>query len=349
MLSDAERRLLETLEVDLLADPRFARAVAPANRRLRARAGPVVVGIGAGQPGTDLLAWAATEAAAQGCCVRIVHAAGPPDPVGAFGRAPAGGVPTGDHRTGRAAVDAAVARVRPLAPAIDVTGHVVAGPAARVLLRESRDARLLVVGAPPPPLRPGRLAVLGRSLSSRVAGAAGCPVTVVRAGAGSDPSPGRGVVVGVDGTRAGEEALAFALRYAQRRGTRLTAVHAWCADRPADLEGVAAPPAVGEAGAYTCAEATVGRWRARYPDVPVVVEVVRRDPVSALVRGSAGAALVVVGSHGRRAGATFGSVSRSVLGAAVAPVAVVPPGAGAVHEDRGTGRGAGRPAADPRT
>ena len=86
-----------------------------------------------------------------------------------------------------------------------------------------------------------------------------------------------------------------------------------------------APLVTTEAAAYALVDGAVGAWRDRYPDVPVVPEVVRRDPASALVTGSAGAALLAVGSRGRRAGlgAVFGSVSRAVVDGAAAPVAVV--------------------------
>jgi nucleotide-binding universal stress UspA family protein len=59
--------------------------------------------------------------------------------------------------------------------------------------------------------------------------------------------------------------------------------------------------------------------------VAVTTEVVRRDPADALIAGSLGAALVVVGSRarGRALGAMFGSVSRAVLDGAAGPVAVV--------------------------
>ena len=170
----------------------------------------------------------------------------------------------------------------------------------------------------------GRL--LGGSLRLRVAGAAACPVAVVHpltGGPVSDPTPR--VVVGIDGSSGSHDALGFAFRCATRRGIGLTAVHAWSADRPADLEAVTAPLVATEAAAYALTDGALAPWQAQYPDVPVSTVVVRRDPVTALLTASAGAALVVVGSRqgGRAREAVFGSVSRAVLDGAPGTVAVV--------------------------
>lgn len=335
MLSDAERRTIEALEADLLADREFRRAVDPIGRRLRAQVAPVVVGIGPGDVCTGPLEWAAAEAAAHGCPLRIVHALRPPLPLDPFGVVPAFEAAAAQRLTGRAALDEALAWVRAAVPAVEVTGSLVPGPVGRALLRESHEARLLVLGArAPEPRQPG----LGGSFPWRVTAAARCPITVVhpRAAAGRAEET-TGVVAGVDGTPTSEDALGFAFRCARQRGTCLTAVHAWSADRPADLEAVTAPLATSEAGAYRRTEAAVARWRAVYPDVPVVVEVVHRDPTSALIEGSAGATLVVVGTRGRgRArGAVFGSVSRGVVDGVPGPVAVVPPAAGSRRAHHG--------------
>ena len=77
-------------------------------------------------------------------------------------------------------------------------------------------------------------------------------------------------------------------------GTALTAIHAW---RPADFDGLVDVAAAAERPVLD--EALEG-WRGKFPDVSVVPKLVRADPGHALVAESAGAALVVVGSRGRR-------------------------------------------------
>ncbi|MDP5184985.1 universal stress protein [Blastococcus sp. BMG 814] len=317
MLSDAEHRTIEALEAGLLADRHFSRAVDLVARRLRPRAAPVVLGVGAAIP-TGALVWAAAEAQRRRCPLQVVHAVRP-------------------SLTGAAVLDRAVALAETLAPDVDVSAHPAPGPVDQVLLQAGRTARLLVLGTREHAPRPGLgQALWRRPLAWRVAAAAHCPVAVVRTRPGGGAADaGCGIVVGVDGGPGSEAALLFALRCAQERRTSLTAVHAWTADRPADLEGMAAPVATSEAHAHRRAALAVERWRALCPDVPVVVDTVRGDPAAALVESAAGAALVVVGARrrGPTRAAVLGSVSRDLIQRGTAPVAVVPPApvAGRTH------------------
>ncbi|MGY1680303.1 universal stress protein [Geodermatophilus sp. SYSU D01176] len=327
MLSDSERRAVQELEVALLSDRAFSRAVLPVVQRLRRSPAPVVVGVAAHGRSSPALEWAATEATAQARPLRIVHAFPAPVPMD-----PLGAVPVADSLTALQAaaaqlVEDALTRVRSIAPGIEASAGIVRGSPRRVLLRESRDAHLLVLGARPRAGRPPRVrrrphGALARGLTTT----AGCPVAVVHpAGDGARDVATARVVVGIDGLPHSDAAVDFAFRAAARRGAAVTAVHAWCADCPADLEAVTAPLVTTEAAAHALVDGAVAAWRERYPDVPVTTQVVRCDPASALIAGSAGAALVVVGSRGRRAGlrALFGSVSHAVVDGAAAPVAVV--------------------------
>ena len=66
-------------------------------------------------------------------------------------------------------------------------------------------------------------------------------------------------------------------------------------------------------------------WRERYPEVDVVEKTARGNAAAVLIGESAGAELLVVGSHGRGGfgGLLLGSVSHAVLHHARCPVAVV--------------------------
>ena len=327
MLSDRELQVVQELEAQLLADAAFRHAVLPIARRLSARSAPVVVGVPGHGRCADAVRWAAAEAAGQGCPLRLVQAV--PTPVGGDPCAVAavGGDQPGAQGLAARALASAAALARSVAPELRVSAYQVQGPPARVLLAQSEDARLLVLGATAPRLPRGILGrLLGGSLRLRVVEAASCPVAVVHALPAepcSDRTPR--VVVGVNGSAGSDDAVGFAFRCAYRRGIGLTAVHAWSADRPADLEAVTAPLVTTEAAAYALTDGTLAPWQEQYPDVPVTTVVVRRDPATALLSASAGAALVVVGSRqgGRARRAVFGSVSRAVLDGAPATVAVV--------------------------
>ena len=330
MLSDSERRTVQELESALLSDPAFTRAVLPVARRLQGLSAPVVVGVNADGSSAPALDWAAVEAAGQTRPLRIVHAFSAPVVLDPLGVAPMVDCLPAQQAAARQLVHAALARVRSIAPGVEASGCIVRGSPRRLLLRASRDAHLLVLGS----RRQGGRRSSGHGLVHaplhlRVATSAACSVAVVHPpeDAGRDRLPPR-VVVGIDGLPHSDAAVGFAFRAAARRGIAVTAVHAWTADCPADLEAVTAPLVTTEAGAYALVDGAVARWRELYPDVPLTTEVVRRDPVSALVTGSAGAALVVVGARSRRGGlgTLFGSVSRAVVDGAPGPVAVVRPG-----------------------
>jgi len=301
--------------------------------------GAAVVVVGVDDAGTADAAvdWAAAEAAARGCSLRVVHAFHPPLPADPYGVAsPLDGL-VGARAVAEDVLRAHVARARFVASDLDVAAHLAYGSAVQVLLAEASRARLLVTGSRG---LVGLRALLGRSVSARVAARAPCPVVVVRPPDGADPDGADGavpdgavpdggapprVVVGVDGRSAETPEVGFAFEAARQRGVPLVAVHAWVADPPADLEAVCAPSTVAEAAARRRLDRAVESWHARYPAVPVVTRLVRADPARAIAEESRGAALVVVGTRGRGLvlGALRGSVSRAVLGRVRAPVAVV--------------------------
>lgn len=138
------------------------------------------------------------------------------------------------------------------------------------------------------------------------------------------------VVVGVDTSATGREALRFALAEARLRGAVLRMVHAWTVP-PLTTTGVGIIPAyeLVEQELQQAAEEAIDADLERVGKAAVGVELDRRavqgDAAGALVELSVGADLLVVGSRGRGAfaGAVLGSVSRACLQHASCPVAVV--------------------------
>ncbi|TKJ20662.1 universal stress protein [Blastococcus sp. CCUG 61487] len=321
MLSDGERRTMRRLEATLLADAEFTRSLRPLAREFERLAAPVVVGLDDEPAAAAALTWAAGEAAALRCPLRVVHAFRSPLVVDPLGVVPTVADIGGPQAAATELVDAALTRARSIAPDVDICASTVRDSPRRLLLRESRTARLLVVGSRRLDARPTTAArLLRRPLTWRLAAAASCPVAVVHPSPTPPTDPRARVVVGVDRLTCAD-AVGYAFRTAAQRGLPVTAVHAWIPGLPSASR--APRPATSEAAAASLVEDAVCRWRQLYPHVPLRIEVVRRDPVTALVAASVGAALVVVGSRERRPGRAAPSVSRAVVDRAAGPVAVV--------------------------
>lgn len=138
------------------------------------------------------------------------------------------------------------------------------------------------------------------------------------------------MVVGIDGSAHGREALRFAFAEARLRGVGLRVVHAWSVP-PLSVAGVGMMPVLEQAHEElrADAEALLGEeLEAVIPDrhgVEIEQLVVEGQPAAALVSAAAGAELLVVGSrgHGSLVGAVLGSVSQQCLHHAPCPVAIV--------------------------
>jgi nucleotide-binding universal stress UspA family protein len=142
--------------------------------------------------------------------------------------------------------------------------------------------------------------------------------------------PDNRVVVGYDGTPGAEHALSWAMREARRLGARVELVYALF--RPAYVPAAFMVPGT-VVGADQQAErvvddilaAAVAKAGAGCPDVPITA-VTDRGPAAPVLRDrSAGAALLVVGSHSHRAftGLLLGSVAEAVTAHALCSVVVV--------------------------
>jgi nucleotide-binding universal stress UspA family protein len=145
------------------------------------------------------------------------------------------------------------------------------------------------------------------------------------------------IVVGVDGSAASHEALAWAVEEGRLRGAKVVALHAWTFVPAAPIgdPGMIAIPAgdlVGQLdaeaeGARTALADSITEVVGDGGGIEVEARLVEGDAGEALVAASDAADLVVVGSHGRSGlrAAILGSISRHVVDHARCPVVVVRP------------------------
>lgn len=285
--------------------------------------GSVVVAFDGSVPARDAAHWAAHEAARSGRPIRLLHALNWPRPELADLGLPSAALDVDRARLAAvAAVDVAVDRCRTEAPGADIAGIVALGDAIDLLRDAAADADLLVVGAAGQTDTPQVL--LGSSADELLRTVA-TPVVVVR----DRPTRGRSpVVVGVDGSPASDRAVRFAFALAARRGHDVVAVHTWSDIPLAALAGRVDLDRheLAERAAVFLA-ARIEESERRYRDVRVHAVTAADHPARTLLEQAAGAALLVVGRHGRaHSGAPLGSVSHAVAHYARCPVAVVGPG-----------------------
>ena len=288
---------------------------------------PVVVGVDDSAGSAAALTWASADAAARPARLRVVCAyqwlpSYLPLPGVTVVPALDAGQP---RRTAEGIVAKAIDRIGapdPRRGEVRVTGDVIEGRAASVLVAAAEDAALVVLGS----RHLGALgsAVLG-SVGAGVAARAVCPVVVVRGPAG-DPVEDARVIVGLDGTDAAGDVLRFAFSYASRHRVGLRAVLCWRPDPLAAMIWRPEPPVPTQAEARL-SEILAG-WREQFPEVVAHQSVIRDHPVAGLVAASSAQLLLVVGSRTSQAmlGTLLGSVSQGVLHHATCPVAVVPTG-----------------------
>jgi nucleotide-binding universal stress UspA family protein len=139
--------------------------------------------------------------------------------------------------------------------------------------------------------------------------------------AGGDP-PGRDVIVGVDGTEVGLNAVRWAAQEAARRDAPLLILHA-APYLGRDPTG-APPPELPRARGITAVAYTVARRT--QPGVRASTEVVPDEPVDVLLRAAAGGQLLVLGSSATGAAdeMVLATMAMRVVSRSPAPVVVVP-------------------------
>ena len=139
------------------------------------------------------------------------------------------------------------------------------------------------------------------------------------------------IVVGVDGSKGGVEALKFAIEEARVRGADVKAVAAW--EVPATAYGSGMMPMPIDPSAYEkiaqdALDKSLEETAASTAGVSVTPLLHQGHPANVLVAEAHGADLLVVGSCGLGGfkGLLLGSVSQQCAHHATCPVAIVPNG-----------------------
>ncbi|MFB4320599.1 universal stress protein [Actinomadura sp. 21ATH] len=285
----------------------------------------IVVGVDGSEPGMAAVDRAAWEAVLRNAPLRVVHSA-PPWLFHPPATHRLAAVRDWMYANGEEILRRALARARGKAPGVRASGEQIGGQAADVLIRESAEAAMVVVGGH----GAGALAdLLLGSAALQVVSHAVCPAVDVRPGGDAHAQDPTGeIVVGVDGSPGSADALGFAFEEAALRKAPLRALLARsrpASQGPGDMQPLVHDPAVVMKEERALTEFVAG-WVSEYPDVAFTHQVVHARPARALVEASAGAGLLVVGARGRGgfSGLLLGSVGHAVLHRARCPVAVVP-------------------------
>lgn len=286
-------------------------------------AGSVVVGVDGSPSSEKAVLWGAEQAELEHRPVALVHAASQTAATTWMG-APAFNPATmlqALEESGKAQLQAAADTVHARHPGLEVYRVFDHRDPRDALLALSGKASMVVVGSRG---RGPMASLLLGSVSLAVSQHASCPVVVVRE---QDGEGHGGIVVGADGTERSDAAVGFAFRQASLRSLPLTVVHAFWSEQDEGYPSMAHEydEADLEDMRLLLAESIAGP-EADYPEVKVSLHVERGIPDSVLLHACRTADLVVVGTHPTNAvyDLLAGEVSRSVLGHAHCPVAVVP-------------------------
>lgn len=202
----------------------------------------------------------------------------------------------------------------------EIDGVAIVGHPVQEFERVSQEADLIVLGDHTGSKLAG--AFFG-SRSVKIAAVSACPVAIIPL---EYSAPTKGVVVGVDGSDAAQQAIAYAAEEASRLGTELTAVYAWMPPLTPGLEQLWSEELV--AAQQSAAEEALAIGTAglatRYPDLTIRREIVQAPPIGALISEAQRATLLVVGSRGRGSFSRLllGSVSQGVVNDLPCPVVV---------------------------
>ena len=280
----------------------------------------VVVGYD-GSPGSELaLDWACAHARLAHRPLEIFHATGASlrvaEPAASAPATSEAGRRTASRRLVR--LEEAAGRIRDPSGGLEVRTVLHHGGARSALLRASRDASVVVMGA----TSQGAVEsmVLG-SVAQGVAKEARCPVVIVRR---SHASGVRSVLVGTDLGEHSAPAIAFAFRVAALRSCPLTVLH--CFWDIARAVGDVPPEDGGYDAERSTLAAAVRPHAELHPEVEVTLLLSRGFADRRLIQATHDHDLVVIGHHKLPLldAVVWGNVTPLVVREAVGDVAVVP-------------------------
>jgi len=279
----------------------------------------IVVGYDSSPPSVEAVNWAASEASARHCALRIVSCYGIPLTAVSGAAWVAGDVLTSIEDETSESARSIKAVLTELHPALEITVEVCLGPPRASLIQSLEPSDVLVVGTSN---HEGAAGFWLGSTSRWATRHSPCAVVVVR-GAASRGRPDR-IVVGIDGSAPSRAALVWAADEADLHRVDLVVVHSWDdvslgvdirAEQARDLARIDA------ATVLDCAvEVARERCAATVKDVLVEGEV-----ATSLVDSVRDGDLLVLGAGGRGSivAGFLGSTVNRVVGQSVVPVVVV--------------------------
>ncbi|MEU5261989.1 universal stress protein [Amycolatopsis sp. NPDC021455] len=287
---------------------------------------PIVVGVDGSASATEAVRWAAREAVLRHRPLVIVHVCALV-PIAAPYAAAFGGYKSVVAEEGLRWLAAAKETATEAAPAVQVSTELTNGWAAEHLIGRSASVDLLVLGSRG---LGGFTGLLAGSVAVQVAAHGHCPLVVVRSTDPRTPPRQDGpIVVGIDGSPAGEAAIPFAFQAADARGVPLVAVHTWTDQAiPIGWQSTLATDwKVIRKEHLKLLDERLSPFRTRYPEVTVQPDVTMDRPAPTLLEHARTAQLAVVGTRGRGGfrGLLLGSTSQALIQHAACPVAIVPP------------------------
>jgi nucleotide-binding universal stress UspA family protein len=264
----------------------------------------ILVAVGGHDHNWDALDWAASEAAARDCPLRIVHAfRWDPGFMNSACAMPMDGCDAAAMEAATTVLQEARCRAATILPDTHLSAHVEEGSTTTAIVRhEDRDSLVVL-----PMSRKNGSSFSFTSISRRIRRHGNCPVALV--GLASHPRPGSNmgrVLVLLEGSLDPLPALLFAFRAAQQRDMGVTVLRTWLNQKNStDVQA-------GSDSLQVCSEL--------FPDV----ELHQRFVGSPLTMSAEtqSAALLVIGTGARRR-FPIASAGRTALRSASGPIAVI--------------------------
>jgi nucleotide-binding universal stress UspA family protein len=275
----------------------------------------ILVGVDGSVPARAAIRWSVERARSHSTPVVLVHVMD--DEWGVMGSQLVGD----ENEAARDILNVSAEFAQDLAPHLEISTVLASGSPMWELSQLSSIDTLIVVGTHKTGFHYGR-AFGSRSL--QLASLAAGPVAVIPE---SGLSMRQGVIVGIDGSPAGQVALDIAADEADRSGAELTLVRASNDSVPPFLDeaGRRDWQAQRDAAAHRALADAVSRVHVVHPDLATRSRIIQRTPGAALTDVARTAELVVIGSS-RRSGPgsnVLGTVAHDVLLNMVCPTVVV--------------------------